>query len=539
MARPSKPGKAPTRRKTSTTSSDATTAPGEALPADRAADTTSDQTQTPGSNEKPLSPDQDAYASAQEHTPMADPTTSTRVTPVPPVEAADSIADQTELTPPTDTPSEEVTAAVVVDEKTTDADVVADVDAAGRSTEADAPTDLAGTDTLASATGSNDTLTTDSASETTAEKSHDPTDVPPPGTQGDAADSAPPPPPPVTPPPPARAGFFPLVLGGIVAAGIGFGAAQLMGPMGTQTTDLSARLADLEGRVTLMSGELATQIGDLSAAANDDPLATVLPMIDGLTARLDAQDARLVTLSETDDTSDQLTVALAELDTRVSEQVSTTLSEPLADLAALRDDISSRQEGLRADIESLRALAETRVAEAEADAADAANRAARAAARLALGDIAAAFDSGAPFDPALADVSTAGVDIPAALRDAAETGVPTLSELQDSFTPAARRALGASLSAVDAGSVTDRFALFLRSQTNARSLSARDGDDPDAILSRAEAALRAGRVASAINELDALPDAGRAAMVDWIAQAQLRADATAGLTMLQNQLTAE
>ena len=73
----------------------------------------------------------------------------------------------------------------------------------------------------------------------------------------------------------------------------------------------------------------------------------------------------------------------------------------------------------------------------------------------------------------------------------------------------------------------DRFTAFLRRQTNARSLAPREGNDPDAILSRAEAALSSGDLPAALTELDALPENARAAMDGWIADASARADALA------------
>lgn len=541
MARPSKPGKTPTRRKTSTASTDAATTQ-KPVPSETAfsASAQSPEATKPDEN---AAPEKSAATIAQEAPAVQKPADaqinlSEPATPAeqPEPTGADAAQDSAAASKP-DAPSEEF-AAVVVDSETspektdmpqsdTTTDATPETDASADTTDT-RETDGTPINTSApdadgtSVDGKNDVAEPEGSPDTPATK-HDQT------------------PPPASPPPPpnAQSGFFPLVLGGVIAAGIGFGVSQFVGPMGTTTAELSSDVADLEGRVTLMSGELSTQINDMSTSAADDTLGTVLPMIDSLTDRLDEQDARLTALSEDDDTEDQIAEAMAGLESRVSEQVAATLSEPLADLSALRDDISARQEGLRADIESLRALAETRLAEAEADVADAADRAARTAARLALGDIAAAFDSGAPFAAALDDITAAGIDIPAPLSDVAQTGVPTLVELQERYTDAARRALGASLTSVETGSVTDRVALFLRSQTNARSLSAREGDDPDAILSRAEAALRAGRVANAIDELDALPDDGRAAMVDWIELAQLRADAAEGLTTLQNQLTAE
>jgi hypothetical protein len=76
---------------------------------------------------------------------------------------------------------------------------------------------------------------------------------------------------------------------------------------------------------------------------------------------------------------------------------------------------------------------------------------------------------------------------------------------------------------------------FLRSQTGARSLTPREGDDPDAVLSRAEAILAEGRPADTLTELAALPPEGQAAMTEWSSRVQLH---LAGLDALQALRTA-
>ena len=100
-------------------------------------------------------------------------------------------------------------------------------------------------------------------------------------------------------------------------------------------------------------------------------------------------------------------------------------------------------------------------------------------------------------------------------RSAAETGVPSLATLQDSFAEAARAALEAALRADMGDSWTDRAMSFFRTQTGARSLTPREGSDPDAILSRAEAALAKGDLVTTLAELDSLPEVARTAMADW------------------------
>ena len=114
-------------------------------------------------------------------------------------------------------------------------------------------------------------------------------------------------------------------------------------------------------------------------------------------------------------------------------------------------------------------------------------------------------------------------------------GIPTIADLRDSFEDAARQSLEDALRANMGESWTERVSNFLRSQTGLRSLTPREGDDPDAILSRAEAALGAGRIADALVELDAMPDAGKPALADWVAEAGIRTAAEHALSQLLSQ----
>ena len=77
---------------------------------------------------------------------------------------------------------------------------------------------------------------------------------------------------------------------------------------------------------------------------------------------------------------------------------------------------------------------------------------------------------------------------------------------------------------------------FLKAQTNARSIEARDGDDPDAVLSRANAEVEAGRIAEALSQIETLPDAGREAraMADWLNRANAYTQAQSALTDLSS-----
>ena len=160
-------------------------------------------------------------------------------------------------------------------------------------------------------------------------------------------------------------------------------------------------------------------------------------------------------------------------------------------------------------------------------------------ARAALGRIHAAVDGGGPFGSAVTELSETGHEVPAVLADAAASGIPTLPDLQRSYPAAARAALDAALRADMGESWTERATAFLRTQTGARSLTPLEGNDPDAILSRAEAALNQGQLAPALAELGALPDAAKVPLSDWIAAAEQREAAIAALASLSTALNAE
>ncbi len=125
--------------------------------------------------------------------------------------------------------------------------------------------------------------------------------------------------------------------------------------------------------------------------------------------------------------------------------------------------------------------------------------------------------------------------MPPALAEQGQ-GVPTLEALRAAFAPAARAALAASLKQTAGGSLWDRSLAFLRTQSGARSLTPREGADPDAVLSRAEAALAAGDPGASIAAIAALPTDGQARMAEWVALAKRRIAATAAAAALAAEL---
>jgi hypothetical protein len=91
--------------------------------------------------------------------------------------------------------------------------------------------------------------------------------------------------------------------------------------------------------------------------------------------------------------------------------------------------------------------------------------------------------------------------------------------------------------ALASGDGREAIAKATKAQLGLRTLTPREGDDPDAVLSLAQAALDGGDVAAALSELDALPASGQAEMADWRATAQARVDAIAAAGDLAQTLT--
>lgn len=329
---------------------------------------------------------------------------------------------------------------------------------------------------------------------------------------------------PLSPPPAAtgRSGFRSfagLVLGGILAAGLGFGLARFVPDLLPSGPD-----SNLAATVQAQGEEIAT-LREALAALPDKPAPD---------PALEARLAALESASQPDIAS--LESRLSEMEARLATPAEGSVpASVIAELAALKDQVARIGAGgtVPADVTAAAEAAEARLKEAEARATALAEEAEAAAAAsrraAALDRIAAALDSGAPYAAALRDL---GGDLPLALADHAQTGLPTLADLHEAFAPAARESLEAALRANMGESWTDRVSSFLRSQTGLRSLTPREGDDPDAVLSRAEAALAAGDVAVAIAELEAMPDAGRAALEEWLVAARQRVEAQSAFAAL-------
>lgn len=342
---------------------------------------------------------------------------------------------------------------------------------------------------------------------------------------------------------PRRGGFLPLALGGAIAAGLGAAAAIWALPhlppewrpapatTAPATTASAPQDAPAIDEAALIAAAEAAARDAARAAALDalaqapQPEPADLPA--DLAARLEALEEAAAQQPDVPEGADP--EALAALQTRLDEQ-----QARLDELAARPAFDPEAASALQAQIEEAAAEAEQRLAAAQAEA-DALQQAAaestrRAEAVAAIAALQAALDEGITPDQARDTLAAAGLDAPQALA----TPVPSLAQLQAGFPEAARAALRASLTAASAERQGNLVTNFLRAQTGARSVTPREGDDPDAILSRADAALQAGRVADALAQIAALPEPALAApaMAEWRAEAEAHANAQAALSDL-------
>jgi hypothetical protein len=318
-----------------------------------------------------------------------------------------------------------------------------------------------------------------------------------------------------------QGGFWSMLLGGVVAAGIGVIAAPYVLP-DHPLSPTAERIdpATLQDRIAAQEAAL----GDLrSTVEGIEPAAEPAPDLSG-----ELGDLRN-TLTDLAEQVSSIESRVAELEDRPAPETGGSdvsaeqIEELRAALSAQRDTLDAQ----RAEIDALKG-------EAEAEEAAARDSARATLRRAALTRVMTALDSGDEFTAALADLRDTGAEVPAALSDVAESGVPTRAELIESFPEAARAALAAVRSA-DGGAASS-VGGFFKNQLGIRSLEPREGDDPDAVLSRAEAALRDGRLGDALAEIETLPEGARAELSDWAAEAERRHAALSAANTLSGTL---
>ena len=320
--------------------------------------------------------------------------------------------------------------------------------------------------------------------------------------------------------------IIPMLIGGVLAALVGFFAARYLDNRDVASGPAPSELAQSIDAQSQRIDALQASVDELAAA---DPQSG----IDAATRPLQAA------LSDAGSRIDDLAARLNKLSDRV-ETIAMRPEAPGLDpgefdqaLTDFRSELKSAIDAAQAEIAQAREEAQTIT-----DRAFASEQA--AAARAAWQQVSAAIIAGDPYDGPLQEArATLDVEIPQPLVDAASEGIATLAELQESFPARARAALDTSIRTSAGGGFLDRAGAFLRVQSGVRSLSPREGDDPDAILSRAEADVRRGDLRGALDEIEALPPEGQNAMRPWTADAETRLAVLAAADAVAQKLETE
>lgn len=365
-----------------------------------------------------------------------------------------------------------------------------------------------------------------------------------------------------------KTGFWPVFLGGVVAAGLGsaatiwalpnlpagwlpqeeteavapapevdidairaeaVSAAEEAAQATAQSTAQSTAESVVAQQIAALREELTVPAEPAEAATADAPVGEA-PVGEAVPAEpvTAAPEAPAVSVEEV--------AALREQVEQQAARIQELLDRPQIDpaLAERVETLAGQADTLEQQIQTAAQAAQAQINEAQAEAERlqqaAAESTRRAEAVAAVAALQSALDRGVTPDEARETLEGAGLETPEALA----REVPSLDSLQARFPEAARAALRASLREDSTAGNGNLFTNFLRAQTGARSVAPREGSDPDAILSRAGVAVEAGRIGDAVAELEVLPEPARAApvMADWLADATAYRDAQAALSDL-------
>ena len=338
--------------------------------------------------------------------------------------------------------------------------------------------------------------------------------------------------------PEPKSGVLSAVLAALLfAAVVGFAVYYVMNS-GVRTED-QAQIDSLTNQIKDLANALEERAVPVEVESNDELQELVSQQLGGLNETISALNNQLATV-------DQRMEAL-----EASQAPAATEEVGLA-LDGLRTDLSSWQtaaEKLRAENEDLRATIEeqkraldearTFLAEAEMALAEALelkdlNDSERREGLIAR--IEAAVSAGRPFKNELTALQALGdAKIPSELYALAESGVPASAQLRDRFPELARQALSADLAAQEGNGALEQGLNFMKAQLGLRSVTAREGDSVDSVLSRMQAAVVNGDISKALTESSGLSDVAQAEMQNWLSAAHAHVAADNFLLDLKDQ----
>lgn len=326
-----------------------------------------------------------------------------------------------------------------------------------------------------------------------------------------------------------KGGFWPMALGGVVAAVLGYGAAWYLG----QNTDFETETrAALDLQSTTLQG-LEGQIGDLAAqgTTTSDALSSLTTDIAAAQESIAAVQGELTAMGDRVSSVEGYGDQIAALDARLTDLAKRPIEDNVSreaidayeeELERLRNSMEEQRKAIEDTIAAEKAKIE-KIAEDATQMEERALEEARiAAARSAVTRVLSALDNGDPFEEALAELAENVEDPLDTLQSVAAEGVVTQAALRERFPDAARDALRAARNGAPAEEDDGGIGGILEKMFEVRSTEPREGDDPDAVLSRAEASVRNGDLRTALTEIEALPEVAKEALSPWVTDATTR-----------------
>ncbi|MEE9453010.1 MAG: hypothetical protein V3V13_01335 [Paracoccaceae bacterium] len=294
----------------------------------------------------------------------------------------------------------------------------------------------------------------------------------------------------------------------------------------TQPPDISQALAD--STATLRT-DLSARIDAVSDQVQAIDITDIESRIVALEMKTDGLRSEVSTLTKQ---LGAVTISGGEVNAQTAAQIM-TYAATLDGFKAELENLATQNSTLAREIDTIAAQTERQVTAAEDKVLQVTETAEMtrnsAIIKTNMSALAAALSSGAAFAKNLDALQTVQMDmeIPAALSDH-QNGIAGMQDLRNDFPDAAHSAIRAANSPAPNDGMLARVGSFLRTQVASRSLTPQEGNSVDAILSRAEAALKQGDLSTALLEIDTLPASATppdSPMLNWILMAHARHDA--------------
>jgi hypothetical protein len=341
----------------------------------------------------------------------------------------------------------------------------------------------------------------------------------------------------------AAAMNWPLVSIGLAGAILTLGIAWVLAfgsHQGNDSTAADARIAQLERQVADLAGR-ASPNGDLGNRVQrlETQVATAPSRVadPAEASRIAALEAQLKTLGNKLDTLGQRgesaaaanAAALTELNQKLARastpEPGAASNEAPNENAAGIAALANRVDALEGSARTTEGTLAAELARRQADNAD--DHSVRVAVVAAA--LAAAVERGAPFAAELqaAQAQASDAKMLAPLEAFAEAGVPAARVLARELSNLEPALLQAAGTAASEGGFLEKLQAHAERLVRIRPIEEVAGDDPAAVIARAEIKAARGDLSGAVVELDRLPAAARAPAQAWIPKAQARAAALA------------